>query len=385
MLLARYFAPVVLALAASGCAVRAPQVYRLVPAGNERVLTPPGVVSADTALGNVTVKLAKKQACAPSPGAITVERHGGTLRLTVTRDSLLRQPKGWLRQWTAEAESQGCIPAGTSMELAERILESLPLDPSAAYRLMHGDSIVAGFVELGPQNRLQTMAPIMKSGNAPEANKIEITSVTGSDRSLNVDIRESDEAIGVETSWYALQPKPAGPGSTIVPLSAERRIEDQTTPVSGPMGNYFPFAPDIGFYRLIYKTDTEGKGAITEIVVGAPNLLELERRTRQVLDDFNTCRVSDPEMCAVIPRRVALNAVLAVTVNGKETRIGLLGTVRSAILQGGGPRRADDVLPTLSVRKLYNGKLVDVQFDHARGAILDVTLLGGEAISWQIK
>src|SRR5580700_9195841 len=108
----RYLAPAVLALAACGCAVRAPQIYRLVPTGNERVLVPPGVVSADTARGNVTVKLSKRLPCAPTPGAITVERRGSQLRLTVTRESLLRQSPGWLRQWTAEAESQGCVPAG---------------------------------------------------------------------------------------------------------------------------------------------------------------------------------------------------------------------------------------------------------------------------------
>jgi hypothetical protein len=129
----------------------------------------------------------------------------------------------------------------------------------------------------------------------------------------------------------------------------------------------------------------EGKGTTTEIVVGAPNLLELQRRTRQVLDDFNTCKVSDPEMCAVIPRRVALNAVLAVSVNGKETRIGIRGTVRSAIVQGGGPRRAEDVVSTLSVRKPHEGKLVDVQFDRASSAILDMTLVGGEVIDWGTK
>jgi hypothetical protein len=333
----------------------------------------------------VTVEFSKSQPCAPPPGAITLKRHGSKLRLTVTRDSLLRQPAGWLRQWTAEAENQGCAPVGTSMQLAERILESLPLDPSAAYRLMHGDSVVAGFAELGPENRLQTMAPIMKSGNSPEANKIEITAVTGSDRELNVDIRQSDETIGVETSWYALRPKAAGPGLTIVPLSAERRVESQTTPVSGPLVNYFPFAADIGFYRLIYKAEMEGKGSITEIVVGAPNSLELQRRTRRVLDDFNTCKVTDPEMCAVLPRRVALNVVLAVTVNGQETPIGVGGTVRSAIMQGDGPSRVEDVVSTLSVRKPYDGKLVDVQFERASSAILDMTLLGGEVIDWGTK
>jgi hypothetical protein len=82
---------------------------------------------------------------------------------------------------------------------------------------------------------------------------------------------------------------------------------------------------------------------------------------------------------------VGLNAFLAVTVNGKEARIGIRGTVRSAIVQGGGPRLAEDVMPTLSVRKPYKGKLVDVRFERGNSAILDMTLLGGEVIDWGPK
>ncbi len=95
----------------------------------------------------------------------------------------------------------------------------------------------------------------MKSGKPPEDNAIEITSVTGNDRALNVDIRESDEPIGVETSWYTLRPKSDGAGTTIVPLSTARRVDDRTEAAAGPSRNYFHFVPEIGFYRLIYKAD----------------------------------------------------------------------------------------------------------------------------------
>jgi len=54
-------------------------------------------------------------------------------------------------------------------------------------------------------------------------------------------------------------------------------------------------------------------------------------------------------------------------------------------MQGGGPRRAEDVVSTLSVRKPYEGKLVDVEFDPASSAILDMTLLGGKVIDWGTK
>lgn len=370
-------------LLASGCAKPIAQTYRLTPNGTARILVPPGVATPETAGATFSLPAPKARPCTSANGAIAVEKHGAKLRLSIDRDALAQQPPGWLRQWTAEIESQSCIPHGTAGDLADRILQSVPLDPSAAYRLLHADSIQRGFVELGPENRLQTQAPILKSGKSPDANVIDIVSVTGHGNTLDVDVRESEEVIGVETAWYTLQPKAAGAGATIVPISAERRIEDQITPVTAPTGDYFRFAPDIGFYRLIYKADIHAKGSVTEIVVGAPDRLELERRTSRVLDDFDTCKASDPNLCAVIPRHVALNPVLAVTVNGQEVRVGIRGTVRSAILQGGGPRRAEEVLPALTVRKPYGNKSVDVEFDRANPAILDMILLGGEAISWK--
>ena len=45
----------------------------------------------------------------------------------------------------------------------------------------------------------------------------------------------------------------------------------------------------------------------------------------------------------------------------------------------------EDLTSTLSVRKPYEGKLVDVQFDRASSAILDMMLLGGEVIEWETK
>jgi hypothetical protein len=369
-------------LLASSCAKPIAQTYRLTPNGTARILVPPGVATPETTRATLALPATKARTCTPAAGPIAVEKRGAKLRLTVDRDALAQQSPGWLRQWTAELESQGCIPHGAAADLADRVLESVPLDPSTAYGLLHADSVQRGFVELGPENRLQTQAPILKSGKSGDANVIDIASVTGHGNTLDVDIRESEDVIGVETAWYTLRPKP-GAGTTIVPISAERRVEDQITPIAAPTGDYFRFAPVIGFYRLIYKADIDAKGSVTEIVVGAPDRLELERRTSRVLGDFDTCKVSDPNLCAVIPRHVALNPVLAVTVNGQEVRVGIRGTVRSAIAQGHGPRRAEEVLPTLTVRKPYGNKLVEVEFDRATPAILDMILLGGESISWK--
>lgn len=371
-------------LAASGCAVRPSQTYRLTPQANAPVLVPPGVATPEVSRGGFTMMLAKGRPCPSGGTAIAVAAHGGKLRVSVSRDALLQQPPGWLRRWSAELESQGCIPLGTGLPFAMRILQSVPLDPTAAYRLLHADSMGQGYVELGAENRLQTMAPILKAGKSPDADVIlEIASVTGSGTSLTMDLRASDDLLGVETSWYALRPKADGAGTTIVPLSAARTIDGKTEAAAAPLRDYFQFAREIGFYRLIYKADVTDKGTLTEIVVGAPDRMELDRRTQLVLNDFDTCKISDPSLCAVIPRHVAVNPFLAVTVNGEETRLGVRATVRGAILQGRGPQRAEEVLPHLSVRKPYGGKLVEVEFDRSSSAILDMLLLGGESISWK--
>jgi hypothetical protein len=270
------------------------------------------------------------------------------------------------------------------MEFAARILESVPIDPSAAFRLLHADNVREGYVELGPENRLRTTAPIMRDESSPDGVIMEISAITGNDRGqLDVDLRVADKPVGVETSWYTLRPKTHGAGVTIVPLSAERSIGGKIEEAAAPLRNYFQFAPQIGFYRLIYKADVAGKGAITEIVVGASDRLELEGRTQTVLADFDAYKVADPAVCAVIPRQVGLNTFLAVTVNGQETRLPIRPTVRAAIQAGGGPQRAEDVLPRLSILKPYSGKLAPVEFDRRTSEILEMILLGGEVITWK--
>jgi hypothetical protein len=132
---------------------------------------------------------------------------------------------------------------------------------------------------------------------------------------------------------------------------------------------------------MFYKTDPADNG-ITEIVVGGATLAELDRLTEAMRADTATCDKSGTTMCVVIPRQVAVNPFLHVTVNGKDTRLNLGSSVRLAILAGGGFPTPKD-MPNLVVLKPYNGKLTPVEFSHLSGAIFDVVLLGGESISWK--
>jgi hypothetical protein len=320
--------------------------------------------------------------CAPAGKAVTIAKRGKRIRVTVSRAALLEQPAGSLAEWTAAAEAQGCFAQGAGLEMAQRIVDSVPLDPATAYRLLHGGSMAQGYVDLGVETRLQVVSPIMKEGADPEAPLIATTSATGDSNQLAVTIRTTDALLGVETAWYTFEPQPDRNGARIVFASAERTIAGKTEPAAAPLSNYLQFAPGARFYRLYYKADV-GDNATTEIVIAAATRAELGRRTEALARDSSLCRQSDAEMCMVIPRRVAVNPFLVVTVNGAEVRLTARSRVRDAVRAGGGPRQMQEILPQLAVSKPFAGKLTAVEFDRGSPEIFNLVLLGGEAISWK--
>jgi hypothetical protein len=85
----------------------------------------------------------------------------------------------------------------------------------------------------------------------------------------------------------------------------------------------------------------------------------------------------------VIPKRVALNPFLVITVNGSETTVPVGSTLRAAIQAATGARIVERVPPELKVYKLYGGKPVPVEFDRAGPEILGLVLNGGERIYWK--
>src|SRR5258708_7289231 len=92
-------------VACSGCAVHKPQTYRLVGQGTAAVLLPPGVTAPDLAQRKVTADMGGAP-CAPAAGVVAMRVRKSWAVITVKRDTLLKQPPGWLSDWTAELESQ---------------------------------------------------------------------------------------------------------------------------------------------------------------------------------------------------------------------------------------------------------------------------------------
>jgi hypothetical protein len=365
-------ATLLLSIVTGGCAVR--QTYRLVKQDVGSVLIPPGVSKPNVARRTLTADIAAgRGSCAPAEGAIAIQSRHGRVRVTVTRDPLLKQPAGWLAAWTAQAESQGCIAAGEGLKLAERIVESLPLDPRAAWRLLHANDLQTGYVDLGPETRLQVVSPILREGAPPDAPILDTSSLTGDGTRLTLDLKSTPDLIGYETAWYAVQPKAGQIGFAITPLSAEKHIQGKVEPAAGPTTNYLKFGAQAAYYRLFYKAD---RGEVVEVVLAAPTRAELDRQTQVFNSDPALCAQVPTQACVVIPKSVALNPFLAIAVNGSEVTVPMGSTVGAAIHLSRVPQE-------LKVYKLYAGKPVLVEFDRTSPEILGLVLNGGERISWK--
>ena len=86
-------------------------------------------------------------------------------------------------------------------------------------------------------------------------------------------------------------------------------------------------------------------------------------------------------MCIVVPKAVAINPVVAVSINGEE-KFQIRGTSLQTALQLSGQAKPETILPRLKITKPWKGQGTPVQFDPSSNAILKLILQGGETISW---
>jgi hypothetical protein len=117
------------------------------------------------------------------------------------------------------------------------------------------------------------------------------------------------------------------------------------------------------------------------IIVAARTLADLEQRSKILATGTASCEKLNNELCVAVPKQVAINGLVSITVNGGQTLVAW-GTNIGGVLRAAGEREAN-AMPRLQVQKSYNGKLVPVEFDHASSAVLNLIVSGGEVISWK--
>lgn len=351
-------------LLTAGCAVRKSVSldWRFVSKDATATLVPPG---ADADVTERTLRTDVTAGKGPCPADIRVRKNH--VIATVNRGSLDTRPNGWLTGWAADAESQGCIAQGEAPKLAARVAEALPLDPQKAFHVLYPDDLV-------PPVRLQVVSPILRDDSKPVLSDEQ---VSGNGNQLTLTAR-ADNLIGYETALYAVQPKASGAGYAITPLYADRHLGNTTERHEQPATNYFRFPAGSAFFRLFVKS---GQTDYTALAIAAPTRAELTRLAAALEAGTTSCEMLGAKSCIAIPRRVALNPVVPVTVNGTEILVRWSADLAEAI-RGAGVR-PDSILATLAILRLYAGRPTPVDFDRTNPAILRLPISGGEIISWK--
>ena len=359
------------AILTGGCVHPAPRSWRLV----NGVLVPPGIAGATVVERNVEAPVVEGRGKCPTDVTVRNKK----LMMKMTRHGLSNQPPGWLTNWTAGLESQGCIGPGEALRLAAHLSQALPLDINGAFRLLYPNDRLTGIVEIGPNLRLQVISPIMAEGARADVPLIEIAKTTGTGNSLSIDANFTEDVLGYEIAWYVASVKRQLPGISIAALSAERHIKDQTERRASPIHNYFDSLIGASFYGLFYKG---GQTDFTVLIVGAPTKADLDRRTGLLQNGIASCETLNNDMCVAIPRSVAVNPMILVKVNDADQLFMWGATVGTAIREAGGPY-GSAILRDLSVLKPYGIGSAPIEFNRTDPAILSLMLMGGETISWK--
>ncbi len=369
-------AVIIAACLSAACAVHRPalETWRLENRNaSSPILIPPGTAAPSKPQLTLISSIAPANGvCSPSPGAIEISRRKHRLAFTVFPDALAQKPPGWLAQWSAGLEASRCIPQGAAPLIAAQIAESVPLPLNAALHLLHPNATQSGQVDISAQMRLEVVSPVLNQNLSADAPLFTSASTNG----LTVTLKASN-FIGYETAWYSVRPRAEANGFLITPESAERHIHDQTEKRAEPATNYLRFPPGAAFYRLFYKSGDTG---YTALLVAGRTWPELEQNTAAAAS--GSCANIASGLCVAIPKRVAINPFVGVTVNGSPVSLHWGATVADAIRQSG--NRPAALLDHLCIERLYKGRPVRVEFNPRDPAILGLLLSGGEAISWKL-
>jgi hypothetical protein len=359
----------------TGCAIRqpAPVTYRLIARNSDAVLVPPGVADAGVEQGTFITTVGVRSCMASTSGPITIQVRGTRARVIVRRDELLKEPEGWLGKWAAGLSDRGCITPGDEWTLANEVAESVPMDPRAVFRLLYGEA-----VDMGPQIRIQVDSPLFRDASGANlfaTGPIQVTDVPGG---VHIGLKSGGELVGFERAWYRLEAKPQADGLRIIAMSAERRVNGANEQQAQPASNAFSFAAGAGYYRLVYKQE---QTEFTALVVAGRTRAELDEYAGKLSTRAANCGLVESGFCVAIPKGVAANLFVPVTVNGKEQLVHWGGTVGDTLSMAS--RERATVMPTLAISRLHNGKPAAIEFDRTSTAILGLRLVGGETISWK--
>jgi hypothetical protein len=177
--------------------------------------------------------------------------------------------------------------------------------------------------------------------------------------------------------------KPDRGGVRLSLRSAEQVRGGTTARVRRPATEAITLPDSARFLRFFFRMwQVSGDRRIALLAVSRKELLEPLTQQFEA-DPERMCGSLGPQNggCIALPKEMALNPELKVLANGQTVYVPIGGTL-FGVLRSQGVRQFEGVLPRLTVRRPWEGRLLPVEFDRSRADILSLVLIGGEDIRW---
>lgn len=345
------------------------------------MLVPPGAKSANVTARKVKLKDLSRGECPPTAQGVALRRRKKSLRLQVTQRALHMRPNGWLLGWAGTLERAGCLTPGQGLAAARLVAQALPAGKGREYALLNSQTRSTGRSDLLPWSKLRVTTPIFREGAPADAQVV--TDAPGiveeEPGGLAITLNASEDFLGYELAWYALRPRPDG-GVQLEFEFSETHMGDETTRAETSR-QQLELSADARYFRILVLTRISDSDHDTAFLAGA-TLAELEERTEAV--EFDPSRCERMAGCVEMDTRVALLPFVVVQVNGKEVLAQPGSTVGQALREAG-ESDLEGITASLRVSRDYAGRLTPVEAAAGRSELLGLSLLGGEAISWQAE
>lgn len=370
------------ALLLVGCAAHRPGAWRFVPEDRGHRLIPPRPhpERSGFTLPRARAKVVKNPACrldqpgirlawkgrtavvradaaplAPLPGTV-LHSAGGNAPARQAAEIIVRS------NWFADAfkpglaaqREAGCLTADEIAPLTRRLVDHLALPTSAAYRLLYGEYASLGFLDLDARFRLRAVEPIRRQG----------------------------QVAGYLTAFYLLHPAPGG-GATVSAGHSEANVLSVITRGPAPDHELLHLPAGATHFRFFFRSwSVSGDRRIALLAAPSPEALQQAgARFESGPETYCASAARDGVACVAVPRDMVVGPELRVRVNGRDEFVPVGGNL-AHLLRSLDIREPAGKLPTLRLRRPFEGALLPVEFPRGNPAILGFVFAGGEEITW---
>jgi len=326
-------------------------------------------------------------ACGSIEGVRLGLQGGRTLTAAIQPSAVADHQPGWLREYAAQLERQGCLDPGEGFNVAQRIVDVLPVEIAKSASALDASPRLQGVFDLDPGVLLRVVEPLFDSSNETKSHRSDRRTAESTSELTGIgvlEVRAPADLIGYRTSTYVLTNRLDGHGGLFAGVSSDTRLFQSASTSGGGQARLRPSIESLPanfcYFRLLQMTRRTLGSDRDQMLLAAPSLPDLLELAASIARNPDRCdQLGSGGGCILAMEGTAFVPLIRVQVNGSAREYALPVTLREVLSS---VKDVDAAMKSLRVLRPYKGHPVPVAFRSAPNGILSLPLIGGEEISW---